>query len=119
MPLSRAVGMLVYRAGFRDYQEVIGACINLVTFLLLVTGFVYTAFFVCEPGINGFVDASFHRRHHHDHRLWRYHPARHAWQADIDCCDDIPDLTFCAPCLRGRPAQQGPLSLLGLRPQRS
>jgi voltage-gated potassium channel len=54
---SRVFGILVHRAGCREYQEVIGACINFVTFLFLVTGFVYTAFFATEAGIEGFVDA--------------------------------------------------------------
>ncbi|MET0358812.1 MAG: ion channel [Pararhizobium sp.] len=54
---SRVFGILVHRAGCREYQEVIGACINFVTFLFLVTGFVYTAFFATESGITGFVDA--------------------------------------------------------------
>ncbi|KQS63854.1 ion transporter [Rhizobium sp. Leaf371] len=54
---SRVFGILVHRAGCREYQEVIGACINFVTFLFLVTGFVYTAFFATESGISGFVDA--------------------------------------------------------------
>jgi voltage-gated potassium channel len=54
---SRVFGILVHKAGCREYQEVIGACINFVTFLFLVTGFVYTAFFAMETGITGFVDA--------------------------------------------------------------
>ncbi|OLP56197.1 ion transporter [Rhizobium rhizosphaerae] len=54
---SRMFGILVARLGGRAYEDIIRAVINFVTFLFLVTGFVYTAFFYQDSGINGFVDA--------------------------------------------------------------
>ncbi len=55
---SKVFTLLIKRAGYGEWEEVVRACINFVTFLFLVTGFVYTAFFYHQAaGIEGFVDA--------------------------------------------------------------
>ena len=43
--------------GLRAWRETIVAVVNLVTFLFIVTGFVYTFFFIDGSGIEGYVDA--------------------------------------------------------------
>lgn len=45
------------KRGFGAYQDTIQAVINLLVFLFVVTGFVYTAFVGEESGISGYVDA--------------------------------------------------------------
>ena len=42
---------------YREWENVARALINLVTFLFVVTGFVYTFFFMGRPGIDGYVEA--------------------------------------------------------------
>ena len=55
---SKVFTLLIKRAGYTEWEDVIRACINFVTFLFLVTGFVYTAFFYHQAaGVEGFVDA--------------------------------------------------------------
>jgi voltage-gated potassium channel len=45
------------RAGYPHLLDVVRALINLLVFLFIVTGFVYTSFFYHRPGEEGFVDA--------------------------------------------------------------
>jgi voltage-gated potassium channel len=45
------------RLGYNQWLDVVRACLNLVVFLFIVTGFVYTSFFYNEEGAEGFVDA--------------------------------------------------------------
>lgn len=45
------------RRGYAEWREPIHAVMNLVTFLLVVTGFVYTFFFRVGAGVEGYVDA--------------------------------------------------------------
>ena len=45
------------RLGFGEWRETIHAVVNLVTFLFIVTGFVYTFFFRSGGGLAGYVDA--------------------------------------------------------------
>jgi voltage-gated potassium channel len=45
------------KRGLGEYQDSIQAVINLLVFLFVVTGFVYTAFVGEESGITGYVDA--------------------------------------------------------------
>jgi voltage-gated potassium channel len=45
------------RRGFGRYEDVTHSVINLVTFLFVVTGFIYTAFAHKGSGIEGYVDA--------------------------------------------------------------
>ena len=45
------------RRGFGQWRETIHAVVNLLTFLFIVTGFVYTFFFRDGAGIAGYVDA--------------------------------------------------------------
>lgn len=45
------------RRGLRPWRETIIAVVNLVTFLFIITGFVYTFFFRAGAGIEGYVDA--------------------------------------------------------------
>jgi len=45
------------KRGLTEYQETIQAVINLLVFLFVVTGFVYTVFAGREAGIAGYVDA--------------------------------------------------------------
>lgn len=47
--------LIKHRLG--QYQETIQAVINLLVFIFVVTGFVYTAFVSDESGISGYVDA--------------------------------------------------------------
>lgn len=54
---SKVFSLLIKRAGYGEWEDVIRACINFLTFLFLVTGFVYTAFFYKEAGVEGFIDA--------------------------------------------------------------
>ncbi|MBB5536537.1 voltage-gated potassium channel [Rhizobium giardinii] len=54
---SKVFALLIKRAGYGEWEEVIRACINFLTFLFLVTGFVYTVFFYHQAGVEGFVDA--------------------------------------------------------------
>ena len=42
---------------YREWKDVARALINLITFLFVVTGFVYTFFFMGRPGIDGYVEA--------------------------------------------------------------
>jgi len=41
----------------REWEDASRALINLVTFLFVVTGFIYTFFFVGQDGLEGYVDA--------------------------------------------------------------
>lgn len=45
------------KRGLGDYRETVQAVINLLVFIFVVTGFVYTAFANRESGIAGYVDA--------------------------------------------------------------
>ncbi|GHE65957.1 ion transporter [Camelimonas fluminis] len=45
------------RGAMREWRDVSHAVINLLTFLLVVTGFVYTFFFRSDSGIAGYVNA--------------------------------------------------------------
>ncbi|MEA3536490.1 potassium channel family protein [Rhizobium sp. CC-YZS058] len=54
---SRIFEVVTTKLGCRRYQDVMRACIAFVTFLFLISGFVYTTFFYRDAGINGFVDA--------------------------------------------------------------
>lgn len=45
------------RAGYPHLLDVVRALINLLVFLFIATGFVYTSFFYNRPGEEGFVDA--------------------------------------------------------------
>jgi len=55
---SNAIWRSLRRRGLGGYQETIQAVINLLVFLFVVTGFVYTAFANRgEAGISGYVDA--------------------------------------------------------------
>lgn len=45
------------RRGYAEWREVLEDIVNLVTFLLVTTGFVYTFFFRSGSGIEGYVDA--------------------------------------------------------------
>jgi voltage-gated potassium channel len=45
------------RRGLRPWRETIVAVVNLLTFLFIITGFVYTFFFIDGAGIEGYVDA--------------------------------------------------------------
>ena len=45
------------RLGFGEWRETIHAVVNLLTFLFIVTGFVYTFFFRSGGGLAGYVDA--------------------------------------------------------------
>ncbi|CAN7393122.1 potassium channel family protein [Bosea sp. LjRoot90] len=42
---------------FRDWEDVAKALVNLATFLFVVSGFVYTFFFMSRPGLEGYVEA--------------------------------------------------------------
>jgi voltage-gated potassium channel len=42
---------------FREWEDASRAVINLMTFLFVVTGFIYTFFFAGRPGLEGYVDA--------------------------------------------------------------
>ncbi len=54
---SGAIWRPLRKRGFGGYQETIQAVINLLVFLFVVTGFVYTAFAHRDAGISGYVDA--------------------------------------------------------------
>ncbi|WP_275785490.1 potassium channel family protein [Pararhizobium gei] len=54
---SKVFVLLIKRAGCSEWEDVIRACINFLTFLFLITGFVYTVFFYDQAGVEGFVDA--------------------------------------------------------------
>src|SRR5690606_15573780 len=57
--ISRS-GMLwrpLERAGYGDWRGAVHAVMNLVTFLFVVTGFIYTSFFREGTGFDGYVDA--------------------------------------------------------------
>lgn len=45
------------RNGFGEWRDVVHAVMNLLTFLFVVTGFVYTFFFRTGTGVAGYVDA--------------------------------------------------------------
>jgi voltage-gated potassium channel len=45
------------RRGFGRWRDPGHAVINLITFLFIVTGFIYTFFFRSRPGFDGYVDA--------------------------------------------------------------
>lgn len=45
------------RRGFGRWRDSGHAVINLITFLFIVTGFIYTFFFRTRPGFDGYVDA--------------------------------------------------------------
>lgn len=54
---SRALFTPLEERGLIKYRETIVAVVNLLTFLFIVTGFVYTFFFIDGSGIDGYVDA--------------------------------------------------------------
>lgn len=54
---SRALLTPLEERGLLKWREPIVAVVNLVTFLFIVTGFVYTFFFIDGSGIEGYVDA--------------------------------------------------------------
>ncbi|TKT80379.1 potassium channel family protein [Aquamicrobium sp. LC103] len=45
------------RNGYGEWRDVVHAVMNLLTFLFIVTGFVYTSFFSHGPTVEGYVDA--------------------------------------------------------------
>jgi len=45
------------RLGYESWRETGQAIVNLVTFLFVFTGFVYTFFFQSQAGLNGYIDA--------------------------------------------------------------
>ncbi|MCO5056393.1 MAG: potassium channel family protein [Rhizobiaceae bacterium] len=45
------------RSGFGEWREPVHAVMNLVTFLFVATGFIYTWFFRSAGGIEGYIDA--------------------------------------------------------------
>ncbi|GHC67975.1 ion channel [Limoniibacter endophyticus] len=45
------------RNGLAEWRDTARAVTNLVTFLLVVSGFVYTSFFRSNPGFEGYIDA--------------------------------------------------------------
>jgi voltage-gated potassium channel len=45
------------RRGYGSWREVVQSVVNLITFLFVVTGFVYTFFFRERPGLTGYIDA--------------------------------------------------------------
>ena len=45
------------RHGYGEWRDAVHAVMNLLTFLFVVTGFVYTSFFVTGAGVEGYVDA--------------------------------------------------------------
>jgi voltage-gated potassium channel len=45
------------RLGYESWRETGAAIVNLVTFLLVITGFIYTFFFQALGGIDGYIDA--------------------------------------------------------------
>lgn len=49
--------LMLRRLGLREQVDVVTALINFLVFLFLVTGFVYTFFFIHVDGAAGFVDA--------------------------------------------------------------
>ncbi|EHS51078.1 Ion transport 2 domain protein [Rhizobium sp. PDO1-076] len=49
--------LMLHRLGLREQVDVVTAFINLIVFLFLVTGFVYTFFFYAEDAGSGFIDA--------------------------------------------------------------
>ncbi len=48
------------RRGYGPWREVIQSALNLITFLFVVTGFIYTFFFREGSGITGYVDALYY-----------------------------------------------------------
>ncbi len=54
---SALLKVLLRYCGLRHLEDVMRASINVIVFLFLVTGFVYTFFFRGLPGITGLVDA--------------------------------------------------------------
>ena len=54
---SRALLTPLEERGLLKWREPIVAVVNLLTFLFIVTGFVYTFFFIDGAGIEGYVDA--------------------------------------------------------------
>lgn len=54
---SRALFTPLEERGLIRYRDTIVAVVNLLTFLFIVTGFVYTFFFIDGSGIAGYVDA--------------------------------------------------------------
>ena len=45
------------RRGFGEWRELVHAVVNLLTFLFIITGFVYTFFFRTGAGVAGYIDA--------------------------------------------------------------
>ncbi|KQS83804.1 ion transporter [Rhizobium sp. Leaf453] len=54
---SKVFTLLIKRARCGEWEDVIRACVNFLTFLFLVTGFVYSTFFYHVPGVDGLIDA--------------------------------------------------------------
>lgn len=48
------------RRGYGSWREVVHSALNLVTFLFVVTGFIYTFFFREDSGLAGYVDALYY-----------------------------------------------------------
>ncbi|UUP18144.1 ion channel [Nitratireductor thuwali] len=48
------------RRGYGPWREVVHSALNLVTFLFVVTGFIYTFFFREDSGLAGYVDALYY-----------------------------------------------------------
>ncbi|WP_074063707.1 potassium channel family protein [Rhizobium etli] len=53
---SNVFKLMIYHFGLNAREDVIRACINLLTLLFLTTGFVYTTFFY-QTGAGGFINA--------------------------------------------------------------
>ena len=54
---SGALWRPLERYGYGEWRDVTHAVMNLVTFLLIAAGFIYTSFFRHQAGIAGYVDA--------------------------------------------------------------
>ncbi len=104
------------KRGLGGYQDTIQAVINLLVFLFVVTGFVYTAFANRSDGIAGYVDALYFTvTTITTTGLWRCHPARHLGQAGLDHHHDYRHLAVRAAGAVDLPAQQGEFPLPAMR----
>ncbi|MDO9418045.1 ion channel [Pararhizobium sp.] len=54
---SKLLRLLLLRSGYGEWEEIVQACINLLVFLFMITGFVYTTFYYRDAGISNFIDA--------------------------------------------------------------
>ena len=104
------------KRGLGQYEETIQAVVNLLVFLFVVTGFVYTAFANRDDGHHRLCRrALFHRHHHHDDGLRRHHPARHLGKARLDRHHDLWHFAVRAAGPGHFPTQQGAFPLPAMR----